>query len=387
MALPMAAPADPTNTLGDVPAAAALGERLFHDASLSPTGRFSCATCHDPARDFQDGLPVSVAAGRGQRNTPSILAAAHARWQLWDGRADSLWMQALGPLEDPAEMASSRLFVAHRLYASYGRELAALGVTLPPLGDGARFPPAGKPGDDAWAAMAPADRAAVDALFATAGKLVAAFERTLRVGPGPLDAYVAGARDALTAAQKHGLHAFFSAGCIQCHHGPRLTDDAFHNVRFPGAGGAPDEGRAAGVPRLLASEFRGDGPHSDDPVAGAARLAGLLAAGRTLPGRFRTPSLRGAARTGPYGHGGGLATLEDVMKVYARAGLPRDDPRALGDAEPWVVELDTGGPGRAPPRAHRDAGAVTGGSATSREPRAPRRRTPSAEEGCAGTSQ
>ena len=36
-----------------------LGARLFSDTRLSVTGRHSCASCHDPARAFTDGLARS----------------------------------------------------------------------------------------------------------------------------------------------------------------------------------------------------------------------------------------------------------------------------------------------------------------------------------------
>ncbi len=57
---------------------------------------------------------------------------------------------------------------------------------------------------------------------------------------------------------------------------------------------------------------------------------------KELEGAFRTPPLRGVTATAPFGHGGNLATLDEVAKHYGLAGLERTDPRALGDTEPWV---------------------------------------------------
>ncbi len=339
MRLPGAPPPDPTNAKADDPAAAALGATLFEDASLSPSGTVSCATCHDPKKGFADGRPRSVGVAEGERNAPSILFASHARWQFWDGRADTLWAQALGPFENPKELGASRLFVAHAIFDRHKASYEAVFGPLPPLSDGARFPANGKPGDPSWEAMAEVDRTAVTRVFVNVGKAIAAFERTLRAQPNAFDRWLDGDASALTATQKASLGTFFSAGCVQCHHGPRLTDDAFHVLRFPTgrADGKPDEGRKLGVEALLASELRADGPFSDAPGA-AHGLAGLEAGPWTI-GAFKTPPLRGLPSTGPYGHGGNLATLRDVSVVYSTAGLKPGDPRAIGETEPWVTEF------------------------------------------------
>ena len=70
------------------PAAVALGEKLFFDSRLSGDGTVACATCHDPARAFTDGRPVSVGIhGRaGQRNAPPVLNALYGRASvMFDG--------------------------------------------------------------------------------------------------------------------------------------------------------------------------------------------------------------------------------------------------------------------------------------------------------------
>jgi cytochrome c peroxidase len=337
MTLPGAPPPDPTNAKADDPAAAALGAALFSDASLSPSGTVSCATCHDPKKDFTDGLPQSVGVATGDRNAPSVLLAAHARWQFWDGRADTLWMQAAGPVEDGKEMASSRLFVAHRIAASRKAAYEAVWGPLPPLSDGSRFPPSGKPGDPAWTQMATGDQELVTRVHVNVAKSIAAFERTLRVAPNALDAYVAGDLGALSPPQKDGLAAFFAAGCAQCHWGPRLTDDAFHDVRFPTGrqDQAADTGWRDGILRLMTSELHAGTPWSDAPQV---RFSHLAPVSFTL-GTMKTPPLRGVASTAPYGHGGTLATLGDVLELYAEPGLPDSDPRATGQLEPWLPKI------------------------------------------------
>lgn len=347
MHLPGAPPPDPTNAHADAPAAASFGQQLFADATLSPSGTVSCATCHDQALGMADGKRQAEGVGgaRGDRNTPSVTLAAHARWQFWDGRADTLWAQALGPFENDREMASSRLFVAHRIASAYAGAYAAAFPEhpLPDMTDTSRFPAAGRPGDAGWQAMTAADRDAVTRVFVDVGKAIAAFERTLRVQPNALDRYIGGDLGALSAAQKQGLHVFFRAGCPQCHWGPRLTDDAFHVIRFATGrvDGQADRGRHDAIAALLGSEFTAASRWSDDTSA-ARSFLGLDPPPPSMLGAFKTPSLRGITQTGPYGHGGMIPTLAEIARQYGQRGLPHDDARAIGGTEPWVPTFDTG---------------------------------------------
>src|SRR4029077_12353158 len=166
--------------------AAALGQFLFFDTRFSANSKVSCATCHQPARGFSDGQPLETALGRGTRNTPTLLNAAFNHWFFWDGRADSLWSQALQPLENPREVGGDRLHIAHliagdeRLSAAYQRVFGK----LPPLADTARFPAHARPDPDpqsaaarAWQAMEPADRTEVNRVFSNLGKAIEAYER------------------------------------------------------------------------------------------------------------------------------------------------------------------------------------------------------------------
>jgi cytochrome c peroxidase len=84
----------------------ALGHTLFFDPRLSGPETMSCATCHNPARGWGDGLPKGVGSNAKQlgRKTPTILDLAWAELLFWDGRADSLEDQATGPIQAPAEM-------------------------------------------------------------------------------------------------------------------------------------------------------------------------------------------------------------------------------------------------------------------------------------------
>jgi cytochrome c peroxidase len=336
MALTSPPPPDPSNVYADSIPAAAIGGKLFSDTRLSPSGMVDCAGCHSPLRQLTDGFPTSAdGVGRVTRNSPSLTFAAYIPWAFYDGRADSLWSQALGPIEASNEFGSDRLFVAHAIYDYYRPQYEAVFGAMPPLDDTTRFPPDGMPGQATWIGMATADQVAVTQVFVNIGKSFEAFERTFRGAGASLDAYASGQLSALSDDQKDGLLDFLQAGCAQCHYGPRLTDDSFHVLRFPGgsleAGGDP--GRQAGIPQYIASEFDLGSSWSDDtslarpaPVAGAWTL-----------GAFKTPQLRNVALTEPYGHGGNYANLSDVVEVIRTGGLPAGSPLTTGTTEPWVV--------------------------------------------------
>ncbi len=332
-------PPDPTNEYGDVPAAVAFGKTLFSDKLLSPSGTVSCATCHVPSLEFSDGAKQSEGVARVDRNTPAIALSAHSRWQFWDGRADTLWMQALGPFEEPKEFGGSRLFVAQQIAARHATEYNAVFGAKYPLPSLAALPASGKPGDPAYDALPAADKENVTRIFVNVGKAIAAFERSLRVKPNALDRYIDGDLDALTTEQKTGLSAFFVAGCAQCHWGPRLTNDAFHAIRFPTGrqDGQPDVGRDAVLPNLAKGEFVATSMWSDDPSAAKPLV---LPETSTMIGAFKTPTLRGIPKSGPYGHGGSIPTLLDLTRIYSERGVPHDDATAIGTTEQWLPLFD-----------------------------------------------
>ncbi len=175
-------PPDKTNAFADNEKAAALGQALFFDKRLSCAGNVSCATCHDPQYGWSDAraLPkvflnphMPSAKGSSKRRVPSLWNTAYNPWQFWDGRADSLWSQSLGPPENSIEMeGGSRLQYAHAVYDDKtlrGRYEGIFGG-MPDLSDLARFPLKGCPRPDdgknadnlAWESMAPGDQKAVN---------------------------------------------------------------------------------------------------------------------------------------------------------------------------------------------------------------------------------
>lgn len=344
-------PPDPTNRVADDPVAARLGQRLFYRPSLSPLHR-DCAFCHPPDNAFSGELSYDGAGGLHFRHAPSLLNVAYQPWLFWDGRADSPWAQILGPLEDPEEMDSDRVTLARAI--ADDPALAADYTQLfgpPPVIDDA-YPPRARPGEDAaldaaWRAMTDAQRAAIDGVLTHAGKAIAAFERRLVAFDSPFDAYLAAlaARDdaglaALSPSARRGLDLFIGeAGCVHCHRGPTLSDGDFHDVGLPAIAGRPvDRGRLDALADVLADPRNAAGPYSDAPDGDhAARLADLLLDDPGTPGRFKTPTLRNVALTGPWLHDGRFHTLADVIRF--KTGPAQTATRDILLAE---VALDDG---------------------------------------------
>lgn len=236
----------------------ALGRDLFRDVRLSGSGRASCASCHDPERAFTDGRKTAVGPAGAvlPRNVPALYNLAWATSFFWDGRAASLAEQAKFPILAPDELDGDFAIITQRLTADPATKARFA----------AAFPDA----------SGVSEASVLDAL--------AAYERSLVSPEIRFDRWVAGDDGALSADELEGFGIFVGkGGCVSCHGGWRLTDDAFHDVGLPGK----DLGRGAlqqGTPGLP---------------------------------EFKTPSLREVARTAPYMHDGSLAALQDVVEHYA----------------------------------------------------------------------
>jgi cytochrome c peroxidase len=332
-------PPDPSNAYEGRPEAAALGRALFHDPRLSRDGKVACASCHDAEQQFQDGRKVGQGVATGKRRTMPVMGAGHAPFLFWDGRKDSLWSQALGPLEDPAEHGANRVMLVRTVAARYSREYAQAFGPLPELGPlPAAASPVGSASERAaWEALPGSTRTAVNRVFANVGKAIAAYERQVRHGESRFDRYAAAtvARDGrgqevLSPAEVRGLRLFLGPGqCATCHNGPLLTDHAFHNTGVPPAQAAqPDRGRADAVARLQQDEFNCMGPYSDagEQDCGELRFLATHDAGQLAA--FRTPGLRNVAERAPYMHAGQFSTLEEVLDHYRRS-----PPAVLGHSE------------------------------------------------------
>lgn len=274
--LPVDLPGNPST-----PAKIKLGRRLFFDTVLSRSRQLACASCHDPDLGWADGRRVSFGHDRqaGRRNAPSVATSAHMAPLFWDGRAATLEEQALHPIADPTEMSFSADAAVRRLRrdASYRRDFAE--VFAQPRIDANEL-----------------------------GQAIAAFERSLSPRNSRFDRFLRGNAHALEDAQLRGLHLFrTTAGCMNCHNGPALTDNGFHNLGLHFHGRSRQD--------LGRYEITGDPADS---------------------GRFRTPSLRGVAGTAPYMHNGLIPRLSRVLAFYNVGGArPRPPAASAAHADPF----------------------------------------------------
>lgn len=347
------APPDPSNRYERLPAAAALGKRLFFDPRFSANQKIACASCHAPQLQFQDGRALGQGIGTGARRTMPVVESGRGAWQFWDGRKDSVWAQALGPMEDPNEHGGNRLAYARVIGQHYRKEYEALFQPMPALaGLPENAGPSGTPAERAaWNALAEPQREAVSRVFANMGKAIAAYERTLHHGPARLDRYLAGALDGdaaaaavLTASEKRGLRLFIGkADCVSCHGGPLLSDQHFHNTGVaPRDPRRPDRGRAAAIAPLLGDPFNCLGPFSDARPRDCQELAFLADDDPHMLGAFKTPSLRNVAERAPYMHAGQIATLTEVVRHYAaapRAAVGANERKPLALTEREITDL------------------------------------------------
>jgi cytochrome c peroxidase len=350
-----ALPADPSNTYQGREDAARLGQALFADTRLSRNGRVSCASCHSAAGQFEDGKRLGEGLATGTRRTMPVMGAAHSPFLFWDGRKDSLWSQALGPMEDAAEHGGNRVQFVRVMRDHHARIYQQVFGALPELaGLPSQASPVGTDSEKAaWAAMPERTREQVNRVFANMGKAIAAYESRIHYGPSRFDRYVEAtlaqdgrAQEVLSTQEVRGLRLFLNKGqCVSCHNGPLLTDHAFHNTGVPPRDPKrPDRGRADGVRKLLADEFNCLGRYSD---AKPEQCGELNFAATDDPGHlaaFRTPSLRNAAARAPYMHAGQLASLEDVVRHYAqspKAALGHSELARPGErhAERQAIEL------------------------------------------------
>lgn len=325
-------PRDPTNAAFEHPAAARLGQRIFFDPRFSREGAVSCSTCHLPERGFGDGEPLPKRFPV-DRNVPTLWNVAYNRWFFWDGRVDTLWSQALKPLENPREHGGTRLQYVHLvcsdpvLRADYEQVFGP----APDLRDPARFPPrggplappAGGPLQSAWASMADADRVTADRVFANLGKAIAAYERRLVSRRSPFDVFAEGLKagdpekmKALSPEARKGLKIFLKGNCRLCHSGPAFTDGEFHNLGIPPLRGGLTPDRFAAIDEVRNDPFNGLGAFSDDRAAGAGKIETLVRQPHQW-GQIKTPGLRNVARTAPYMHQGQFGSLEEVVSFYS----------------------------------------------------------------------
>jgi len=270
-----------------------LGRQLYFDRRLSADESVSCASCHDPdegySRRTQFGIGIRQLAGG--RNSPVSYNRILSGSQFWDGRADSLEDQAIGPIANAIEMGNSHEACVECLKRIKGYRMQFEKIF-------------GK----------------LDIL--TVGMALASFERAIVTGPSAFDynerfrlfkdldpddlkedpADLAKYEEALAGVKAHtmsesakrGREIFFTdkGGCTACHVGANLTDEKYHNLGIGMENQKPDLGRF------------------------------VFSMDEKDRGAFKTPTIRNVATSAPYMHDGSTNTLEEVVEWYAKGGHP-----------------------------------------------------------------
>ncbi len=245
-----------------------LGKKLYFDPRLSGDGNMSCATCHNPALGWSDGLPTAkgVKSKVLGRASPTIFNTAYNTIQMWDGRKKSLEDQAMGPMEATVEMNMNtrKLFK----WLNSNKEYIKL-----------------------FAKAYPGEKIGAK----TVSKAIATFERTVVSRNSKFDRWVKGDENAMSPQQIRGFKLFVGkAKCATCHSAPNFTDNGFHNLGLASFGKKnPDMGRYAQRPLRL------------------------------MKGAFKTPTIREIERTAPYFHDGSAKTLKEVVQHYSKGGVVR----------------------------------------------------------------
>lgn len=246
-------------------ARADLGRRLFNSAELSGDRSRACASCHDPDHAFTDGRKQAM--GRdGQplaRNTPTLYNLRWATAFNWDGSADSLEQQALGPLLSENELGGDMPNIVKRVSGDMGL-MQVYAKAFP-----------GEP------------HVASDGVLAA----LSAYIRTLVSPATRFDDWISGDAEALNENERAGFDLFTGkGGCVACHVGWRFSDDKLHDIGLALGASAPT-----------------------DPAARADAQPGT-------PGifTFKTPTLRAVSKTAPYMHDGRFDSLDQVVEHYAQ---------------------------------------------------------------------
>jgi cytochrome c peroxidase len=255
-------------------AKAELGRRLFFEPGLARDQRISCAWCHAPSAAFADNhhLPFSggVEGGETRRNSPTLANLGYSPRLMLDGIAGSLEEQALLPLLNPFEMGSTPESIVSYLSADtlYVAQFAQA------FGKG-------------------------PITLSNVAKALATWQRTLISHESSYDRWAAGDTSALGASARRGAALFLGeqGGCFRCHAPPLFTDGGFHNVGL-------------------------DVSPSDSGRADVTKLA-------TDIGKFKTPTLRNIAATGPYMHDGRFTSLRQVLEHYNAGGEAHPNRSAL----------------------------------------------------------
>ena len=356
-----------------------LGRQLFFDPILSGNKNISCGTCHDPVAGTSDAVALSIGeGGEGKgisrftregvtglvpRNAQSLynIGAREYRSLFHDGRLQTasthihgagfvkldsekipsglnslLAKQALFPVTSAIEMAGEprenqvATAVAHYQLAGENGAWNLLAKRLQQL-----------PAYVDYFQMAFNDiRASDDITFVHVANALAFFQsRGFRSTQSRFDELLkTHDTSKWTEQERQGLGLFYGkAACGQCHRGALLTDHEFHAISMPQIG--PGKGHGTDTSYLRSSGFA-------DRLEDEGRYRTTLNTEDLF--RFRTPSLRNVALTGPWSHAGAYESLESVIRHHLNpiASLNRYDTSQVDRLLPSLDKvLDSTGRG------------------------------------------
>lgn len=255
----------PSNSL--TTAKVELGRMLYFETRLSRQQDLSCNSCHDLKNYGVDRQATSAGfrGQRGVRNSPTVYNAAGFFVQFWDGRADDVEAQAVGPILNPVEMALPSADVAVRTLKSMPEYVKSFTEAFPEDAD--------------------------PVTFRNVGRAIAAFERKLTT-PSRWDDYLRGKQDALTDREVEGLSIFTNVGCMVCHTGEFVGGSMYQKAGVVEAWpNQKDQGR------FETTKQDGD---------------------RMM---FKVPTLRNVEKTAPYFHDGSVPTLDLAVRMMGKHQL------------------------------------------------------------------
>mgnify|MGYP000179787611 FL=1 len=315
-------PEDPSNYLQKDQDAVRLGELLFFDTEMSSTGQVACASCHFTEGKYIANESLPAGKSRSFRSVMQVNGVAYNRFFFWDGRADSLWAQALGPIQNPDEHNFDRLGAVAYVARKYSDRMEIIAfkskkyhrhlkIVKKWLSSGNSTEPPSE---------------SINFVFTLIGKSLAAFQTSLPVQPAPWDE-VAQAKitgHTLDIEQERiwrGFKVFNGkGGCSNCHDGPLFTDFSFHNTAMPSQ---PELGIEAGrydvLPAIKENEFGCYSPYSDADKDNCRHLEYINQSLDMNFGAFKTPTLRDVGSKVRLGHSSQFASLEEIIDHYDKA--------------------------------------------------------------------